>query len=215
MQMRLRTPALAGSLALAALLAASGAGGARREMAVTPARAKECPAAGREGWQRLANQIGALVYCPTWMPRPLDAKIGGSYANGRSIGKDRSYLVSFVWVDRDTGGITGEVHVNLRGYPGRTAIPVCEDTLTVKGKTVRKPIPCFADPRGTRRVGGITATMYTANQGADEWHVLYAWRRAGSLYAVSEHVARPYSYKQVVQNLDRILQGLVPIQPSA
>src|SRR5439155_23252910 len=101
MQMRRRTPALAGSLALAALLAASGAGGERREMAVTPASAKECPAAWREGWQRLANQIRALVYCPTWMPRPLDAKIGGSYANGRSIGKDRSYLVSFVWVDRD------------------------------------------------------------------------------------------------------------------
>jgi hypothetical protein len=176
-------------------------------------KAASCPAAWRTGWQKLANEVGAVVYCPTWMPKPLDARIGGLYANGRSVGPDHSYLVSFIWLDRDAG-VSREVHVNFRGYPGRTAIPLCEDTLTVKGKTVRKPVPCFADAQGTRRVGALNATLYTANQGADEWHVLYAWRRDGSLYTISEHVAPPYTYAQVVRNLDRMLGSLVPVAPS-
>jgi hypothetical protein len=61
----------------------------------------------------------------------------------------------------------------------------------------------------------VAASVYTANQGADQWHVLYAWRRAGSLYTISEHVAPPFTYSKVVQNLDRMLRGLVLIPPSA
>jgi hypothetical protein len=204
-------------LSLVAVTAVLGAGcGAETSPSSKAAAAPtpKCPAAWRAGWQQLANQIGTLVYCPSWMPRPLDGKIQGSYGNGRSVSKDGSYLVSFVWIERGYGGIAAEVHVNFRAYPGRTALPVCEDLLTVKGKTVRKTIPCFADPRGTRRIHGITATVYTANQGADAWHVLYAWRRQGSLYAISEHVAPPYTYRQVVQHLDRMLRGLVPVEPS-
>ena len=83
--------------------------------------------------------------------------------------------------------------MNLRAYPGKTRIPTCEDTLTVGGKTVRKKIPCFSDRQGKKRFGGVTVTVYTANQGADQWHVLYAWRRNGTLYTLSEHVAPPYT----------------------
>src|SRR5438128_12692550 len=85
--------------------------------------ARSCPAAWRGGWQALANRIQAPVYCPTWMPDPLDARIGGRYGNGESVSRDRSYLISFIW--REPG--SGEVHVNLRGYPGRTRIPTCSD----------------------------------------------------------------------------------------
>ena len=60
-------------------------------------------------------------------------------------------------------------------------------------------VPCFADPQGTLRVGDILATVYTVNQGEDEWHVLYAWRHGGSLYTVSEHVHPPYTYKQMLE----------------
>jgi hypothetical protein len=56
--------------------------------------------------------------------------------------------------------------------------------------------------------------MYTANQGADQWHVLYAWRHDGSLYTLSEHIAPPFTYRQVVANLDRMIRGLVLLQPS-
>lgn len=206
-----------GVLVLAAalsLLGLAGCGGGAREAA--PAASATCPEAWRPAWQQLADQVRAAVYCPSWMPNPLDGKIGGAYANGRYVDrKDHSYLVSFVWVDRDIGGITGEAHVNFRGYPGRASIPMCQTTLTAAGKTVHRPAPCFSDARGRRRFGSITATVYTANQGADEWHVLYAWRRSGSLYAVSEHVAAPRSFKRVLQDLDRITRSLALIEPSA
>ena len=198
---------------VAVALVAAGCGS--EEAAVVRASAHTCPSAWQAGWQKLANQIRAPVYCPSWMPSPLDAKIGGQYANGRSVGGDRSYLVSFVSVDHDLGGVSGEVHVNFRGYPGRTAVPVCQDTITENGATRRTRIPCFADARWTKSIGGRRVTAYTANQGADQWHVLYAWRANGTLYALSEHVTPPYTYKQVVQNLDRMMKTLVVVQPAA
>jgi hypothetical protein len=206
-------------IALLAALAVILAGCGNKEAASTsaaaaPAGTASCPAAWKVGWQRLATDVGTTVYCPSWMPEPLDARIGGVYRNGRWVdAKDRSYLVSFVWVDHDSG-VSQEVHVNFRGYPNRTTIPTCESTDTVNGETVRKPVPCFADRGATKRIGGITATAYTVNQGIDAWHVLYLWRHAGSLYTVSQHVVTPYSYSEVVSNLERIIRGLVPLEPA-
>ena len=207
-------------LACIALLAAVAAGcgdsdsGSSRGTTATAA-ATPCPKAWRAGWQRVADDVGAPVYCPTWMPPEVDAKIDGRFRNGRWVDKDKSYLVSFLWLDQDAG-VSREVHVNFRGYPGKTSIPKCQSTLTVKGKTIRKAIPCFSDAQPKkRRLGDITATVYTANQGIDEWHVLYAWTHDGSLYTASEHVASPYSYSRVVENLDRMTRGLVMLQPSA
>jgi hypothetical protein len=206
------------ALVLLAGVVLTGCGGNSTTPSGGPASAAataSCPQAWKAGWQRLANQVGAPVYCPTWMPRPLDGHIGAQYADARIVDKDHSYLVSFVSVEHDAGGVTGEVHVNFRGYPGRTAIPMCEDTLTVNGKTVHPKLRCFADPKEKRRIGGFTATLYTANQGIDQWHLLYAWRHKGSLYTLSEHVAPPYSYKQVKQNLDRMARGLVVVDPAS
>ena len=126
------------------------------------------------------------------MPSPIDAKIGGQWDNGISVEKDRSYLVSFLWHEPPSQ----DVHVNFRGYPGRTKIPRCEDVEVVGGKVRRTTMPCFSDPHGKRRLGGITATMYTVNRGVDQWHILYAWHDHGSLYAVSEHVIKPLTYRQ-------------------
>ena len=118
----------------------------------------------------------------------LDARAGGRphqrHLQERPLGdKDHSYLVSFLWLDQDAG-VTREVHLNFRGYPGRTTIPSCQTTRTVEGKTVHGSVPCFADRGATKRLGSITATAYTVNQGIDEWHVLYLWRHGGSLYTV-------------------------------
>jgi len=170
-----------------------------------------CPAAWKGGWQRLANQVKATVYCPSWMPSPLDGKIGGDWDNGVSVDPDRSYLVSFLWHEPPSQ----DVHVNFRGYPGRARIPRCNDDRMVAGKKVRRRIPCFSDPQPVRRIRGLAITPYTVNQGVDQWHVLYAWRRGGTLYTVSEHVAKPLTYRRVVQNLDRLVEGLVRIDPKA
>ena len=173
--------------------------------------APACPAAWKAGWQRLADKIDAPVYCPTWMPNPLDGKIGGDYQDIYSVGKDHSFLVSFL--EHGEMG-SGDVHVNFRGYPGQTKVPTCTTTIPQGKKTIRGKTPCFADSVGKRNAPHISATVYRVNQGADQWHILLAWKHGGSLYTVSEHVIVPYdSSTKVLRNLDLLLKGLVLVQP--
>jgi hypothetical protein len=169
-----------------------------------------CPSKALAGWQELANRINAPVYCPTWLPDPLDGVIGSRWNNIDEVSRDRSYLMSWVWQETGPGAAGGELHVNLRGYPGRTRIPRCENADSKK----RELISCFSDPGGTVGAGPVHATVYNVNQDADQWHVLYAWRHQGSLYTVSEHVAPPLSYGKVRNYLDRILRGLVLVEPT-
>jgi hypothetical protein len=203
-----------GALGVVLLGAACGyAAGDSKVDAAAAAPAPRCVQLG--GWQRLANKIKAPVYCPSWLPDPLVPQIGNRWNNIDSVDPDRSYLESWAW--QEAAGLnTQEIHVNLRGYPGHPEIPKkCQDVKTVNGKTYRKWIACFQDPRGTwRSTNGITATMYTVNHGADSWHVLFAWRHSGSLYTLSEHVAPPLSYAKVVANLKRMLDGLVLVRPA-
>ena len=206
---------IVGLVAVSAALVASGCGSDGSSPA--PAAAPKPPVCKRSelaSWQKLANEIKAPVYCPAWLPQPLVGRFSGRFFNGRSVDPDRSYLVSFVWFEAGQGFVS-EVHVNLRADPGKTRIPTCEDTLTVAGKTVRKKIPCFSDRQENKRFGGVTVAVYTANQGADQWHVLYAWRSGGSLYTISEHIAPPLTYSRVIKNLDRMTRGLVVIEPTA
>jgi hypothetical protein len=162
-----------------------------------------CPTALKPEWQQLANRVGVPVYCPNWMPSPLDADIGGQWnSSGPIVNSDRSFLVGFLWHEANSG----DVHVNFRGFPGKTAMPRCLD-----GK---RSIPCFSDPRGTRRIGDKKVTVYTVSRDADQWHVTYLWRRNGTLYTVSEHVAPPLTFRKVVANLDRLVGGLELIEPA-
>ena len=185
---------------------ASGSASVAEKKATKPA----CTPKQLAGWKKLANRIRAPVYCPGWLPDPLDGVIGSQWNNINAVSRDRSYLESWVWQETGLGAAGGELHVNLRGYPARTRIPKCVDDDTAK----RTLIPCFADPAGVVRANGIAATVYTVNQDADQWHILYAWRHAGSLYAISEHVAPPLNYAKVRIYLDHILRRLVLVRPS-
>jgi hypothetical protein len=201
------TAPLARAAALALLvvcLVATGCAGEESATADSPeaaAPAAKCPAAWRAGWQQLAERIGAPVYCPSWLPAPLTGEIGGEWQGVDSVAKDGSYLMGFIWLERGSG----EVHVNLRGYPRQAEIPTCN------GK------PCFSDSAGKKRVGDREVEVFTVNRGADTWHVLYAWRHEGSLYALSQHVVPDLglSYSRVVANLDRMLRGLELVEPDS
>jgi hypothetical protein len=217
MTRRISSALVVPAVAVALALVASGCGSSSEAAAAKPAVGPpKCPASWLSGWQRLANRIAAPVYCPAWLPDPLTGQITGQVSYGGaggyvlSVDKDRSYLASFAWQEPQTG----EVHVNLRGYPGRTRVPRCVAEDFNKGKLTRTPVPCFADLRGTVTERGIKASVYTVNQDADRWHVLYAWRFRGGLYTVSEHVAVPLTYTQVVANLHRILRNLVLVTPA-
>jgi hypothetical protein len=189
---------------LALVLAGSGAASVH-----APKAAPSCPKAWFAGWQRLANRIRTDVYCPSWVPDPLTGQIGGRWNNIDSVSKDRSYLIGFVWQENNE-----EIHINLRGYPGLTKIPTCRSVDLVGGKKRVSYIPCFADSRGQKTIGGIRLTEYTVNQDADQWHVLYAWRHDGSLYTLSQHVAPPYTFPQIVHYLDRMMRALVLVHPA-
>jgi hypothetical protein len=201
--------ALTAVIVVVIVFAVTGCGGGEDEPSARSAVAAVCPADWRPGWQRLANEIQAPVFCPSWMPNPLTAEIDGPWEQGYDVKRDRSYLVSFLW--HEAGN---DVHVNFRGYPGSLKIPTCEDTETVGGKTHRRKIPCFSDRHRTRKVGRFDVTLYTVNQGVDQWHLLYAWKTAGSLYTLSEHVAPPFSLSRVHRNLERMLRGLVRVEPN-
>jgi hypothetical protein len=192
--------AFAGLSAVFALLAAGGSSAA-------PAGQARC--AFPHGWQQLANRIAAPVYCPGWLPDPLTSQIGGRWNNIDSVSKDRSYLESFVWQETGPGLAGGELHVNLRGYPGHTKIPTCPT-----GAGNSDPKPCFAESRGHVRANGIDATLFTVNQGADQWHVALVWRHVGSLYSLSEHLAPPLNYRKLVSYLRHELRSLVLIKPT-
>ncbi|MFN2471743.1 MAG: hypothetical protein ABR583_12310 [Gaiellaceae bacterium] len=192
----------------AAVAGCAGADDDQAEANPAPRRAAACPAAWKPGWQRVAARVRAPVFCPSWMPNPLTGEIGGPWDNGVSIDRDRSYLVSFLY--HEAGN---DVHVNFRGYPGRTRVPRCEDVQTAGGKTLRRPVPCFADPQRPRRIGRFRVTLYTANRDVDQWHLLYAWRYRGSLYTLSAHVAPPYTLAQVRRNLARMLRSLTLVRP--
>ena len=114
-----------------------------------------------------------------------------------------------MWQETGGGAAGGELHVNLRGYPGRTTIPTCRT-----GGSDSRNVPCYADPGRTFTANGITARLYTVNQDADAWHALLLWRRDGTLYTLSEHVAPPLTFDHVVRYLKQELASLVRIEPA-
>lgn len=194
-------------------LGVSACGGSEEEPAQAapkPAAKAACPAEWKADWEELARKIEAPVYCPSYMPDPLDGDIDGQWNNINSVDPDGSYLLGWTWYEVQSG----ELHVNLRGQPGNTKIPTCQEVETEAGVTRRRKVPCFADPSGTKKLGDLEVKVYTRNRGADVWHVLYAWEDEGSLYAVSQHVAEPLTYAQVVEHLDKITRGLVRIEPT-
>jgi len=213
----LRLPTLVCLLPLAAAMAAgaAGCGGSDAGQPQAAAAVAQCPAAHLAGWKQVSTHAGIPVYCPAWLPSPLEPGINTGKTPGAEnatveYSRDRSYLVSWIWAEAQTG----EVHVILRGYPGRTTIPTCVLTGSGSSASARHRVPCFADRHGTITVGNIHATLYTVNQGADQWHLLYAWQHNGSLYTISQHVAAPLGVPQVKADLHRMLQNLVLVDAS-
>jgi hypothetical protein len=200
-RMRLRLASVF-ALVLMALPILGCGGGAEADFGedVVMKSAPSCPADWRPGWQKLADRIEAPVFCPRWLPAPLTGELDGEWHSTDSVKRDGSYLMGFIWFEPGSG----EVHVNLRGYPGRTQIPDCDGR------------PCFSDPQGKKTVRDFEVQRYAVNRGADTWHLLYAWEHEGSLYTISQHIVPDLglSYGKVAANLDRMMHGLELIEPT-
>ena len=111
-----------------------------------------CPAAWRAGWQALANRIDAAVYCPTWMPNPLDAKIGGQFIDIDSVAKDRSYLDQ---LPRARGRRERRRARELPRLPGQYGDPDCKTVIPNGKKTIRGKTACFSGAAGVQTAPGI------------------------------------------------------------
>lgn len=184
-------------LALAAVLGAgcgsSGAGPASSSQA--PLR---CPATWAAGWQRWADRVGDTVYCPTWMPSPIDAVIGGQWNTAQV--PQRQWQLGFAWLEQ--GQL---VHVIFEGYPPGTFPPRCEGG-----------VPCF-DGRepGTERIGRWTVAWYLRNHASHTGHVAAVFRAGTDTEVVSIHVADPVTTRAIAKaDLRHIIRGLVPVHPS-
>ena len=179
-------------------------GNAAQPAARASASSPSCPAAWQRGWDKLARDVGAPVYCPGWMPNPLDGRIGGQWNGLRLLDRHGGFLVSFIY--QETG--SGEVHVNFHRWPS-TRMPRC------RAETSKRMIACYSQPVGRVRTNGIDARLYTVSRDADQWHLSYLWRHEGATYVVSEHVAPPYTFNQVKRNVTRILRSLTLVRPTA
>jgi len=114
--------------------------------------------------------------------RSADDQIERQGSNGNSVSPDRSYS-NFVWQETGAGIGGGELHVVLRGYPGRRrsrpAAPAAWTARTCRASTVRVERSLPADHR---------PALLRPNQDRTRARRLL-WRKGGTLYTLSEHVA--------------------------
>jgi hypothetical protein len=184
-------------------LAVSGCAGGDEDPSAATSAQKTCPAKFAAQWQRLADRIRAPVFCPAWLPDPFEADLNSPWNNIAAVRRDRSYVRGWTWYEVQSG----EQHVNVHGFPGRSSPPKsCLDDD-------RRKVSCFSDPVERKRIGGLDVTVFARGRALDTWHVVYGWRHAGSYYAVSQHVAKPLTYRQVRRHLDRIVRNLVLVTP--
>jgi hypothetical protein len=170
-----------------------------------------CPAAWRSGWQALAKPDSGARLLPDMDAEPARRE------DRRPVHRHQ--------LDREGPQLPGQLPRARRRRERRRARELSRlprpqlDPDVHHRRARREEDPARADTllrRRRRRPHGERVSLrpvYRVNQDADQWHILLAWRHRGSLYTVSEHVIRPYTYRQVVRNLDDLLSGLVLVQP--
>jgi hypothetical protein len=136
------------------------------------------------------------IYCPGWLPSPIDGVIHGQWNTARV--PDKQWQLGYAWLEQ------GElVHVVFEGYPPGTFPPSCEGT------------PCFGgrEPR-VEPVGGRGVTWYDHNLASHTGHIAAIFHAGGNVYVISIHVASPVSTPAVAKSdLRHIIRSLAPVRP--
>src|SRR6185312_6625680 len=118
--------------------------------------APTCPKEWAADWQAWADKVGMTVWCPTYLPSPIDGRIGpaNEYNTARSPG--RHWQLGYVWRDEDFSGL---VHIVFEGMPDKLWPPRCGGML------------CFAGPSGRSVVAGHDVRWYIHNMGSSSGHI--------------------------------------------
>ncbi len=183
------------ALAVALTLVSCTSGNSSAPSATAPT-ARVCPHAWAAGWTAWAGRVGATVYCPTWLPSPIDGRIGGQWSTESSPG--RHWQLGFVWRDEDFSGL---VHVVFEGAPEADWPLRCGGPL------------CFAGRTGSTDVHGLHVVWYDHDLGSSSGHVAAVFHAGGQVYIVSMHVFGDVGRAQTQAMVRRIVAGLVRVQP--
>ena len=75
---------LGAAVSVLAIVAVCGGGTSSTTASAVDLAPPTCPKEWKTGWQRLANNIKAPVYCPSWLPQELDGRFDGVF-NGQTV----------------------------------------------------------------------------------------------------------------------------------
>ena len=156
-----------------------------------------CAKAWKAGWQTWTDKVGMPVWCPGWMPSPIDAIIHGQWNTARI--EQHQWQLGYAWLEE--GQL---VHVVFEGYPAGTFPPRCEG------------VPCFGgEEAGSERVGGHVVHWYDHNHSSHSGHIAGIFRSGTDTYVVSIHVASPVSTKAIAKrDLRHIISSSSELTPS-
>lgn len=158
-----------------------------------------CPKQWSADWQAWADKVGMTVWCPTWLPSPIDGRIGpqNEYNTARSPG--RHWQLGYVWRDEDFSGL---VHVVFEGMPDSMWPPRCAGMI------------CFAGPDGTSTIAGHKVRWYAHNMGSSSGHIAAVFHDGGNAYVVSMHVFGTVDEQQTQEMVRKMVAGLVAVPQS-
>lgn len=181
--------------AAAVTLAACGSGSATSGSG--SGQAPGCSATWKAGWQRWTDKVRMPVWCPGWMPAPIDAIIHGQW-NTAEV-EHHQWQLGYAWLEQ--GQL---IHVIFEGYPPSTFPPTCEGN-----------VPCFGGEEATAtRIAGHTVHWYDHNHASHTGHVAAVFQSNGNTYVVSIHVVSPISTKAIAKrDLTHIISSSSLLRP--
>ncbi len=137
------------------------------------------------------------VWCPGWMPSPIDAIIHGQWNTAQV--EQHQWQLGYAWLEE--GQL---VHVVFEGYPPGTFPPNCEG------------VPCFGgEEPGTENVAGHVVHWYDHNHASHSGHIAAVFKSGSNTYVVSIHVASPVSTKAIAKrDLRHIIRSSSLLKPS-
>jgi hypothetical protein len=183
-------------LLLALVVVGAAACGSSKEASGSKPKPNACPRAWAASWQMWTNRVGMKLYCPGWLPSPIDGVIHGQWNTARV--PDRQWQLGYAWLEN------GElVHVVFEGYPPGTFPPTCEGE------------PCFSGAETkTEHIAGHDVTWYDRNLASHTGHVAAIFRSFGNVYVISIHVASPVTTTDVAKaDLRHIIRSLALLTP--
>jgi hypothetical protein len=169
-------------LLIAVVVTVTACGSGSAQSGSKSAVAGGCSKTWAAGWQTWANRVGMTIWCPGWMPGPIDAIIHGQWNTARVA--QHQWQLGYAWLE-----VGQLVHVIFEGYPPGTFPPRCEGN-----------VPCFGgeEPK-PETIAGHVVHWYDRNHASHSGHIAAVFTSHGNTYVVSIHVASPVSTKAIAK----------------